>query len=373
MRIGNQEIGLIHPPFVIAEIGVNHDGSVERALELVHAAAGAGADAIKLQLFKTDLLMSGASKLAAYQQAAGETDPLAMLRRLELSIDQMKPIVSLAHELGVGAIVSVFSVELVDEAEQLTEGGGWSAYKTASPDIINKPLLDAIAATGRPMIVSTGASTLDEVARTIKWLEPARDRTAFLQCVSCYPTPAETPGLGGIKAINKIFAGPVGYSDHTQAIETGWMAVACGASVLEKHLTYDQNAPGPDHAASLEPEAFGEYTTKAKLRRAKLSSMEQYTPTAPTSAPVELAMKYIPTVEKKLLPIEEDVRIVSRQSLTSTCDLAAGHALNHSDLTIKRPGTGIEPWRMDDIVGRVMRCSIEADSPLRQDDLEEEI
>ena len=374
MRIGRQEIGLDQPPYVIAEIGVNHDGSVDRALELVHAAAGAGADAIKLQLFKTDLLMSEASRLASYQEDAGETDPLAMLRRLELSIEQMKPIVSLAYELGIGAIVTVFSVELIEEAEQLNiDGQGWSAYKTASPDITNKPLLDALVATGRPLIISTGASTLDEVSRSIQWLEPAHERTAYLQCVSCYPTPADSSALGGIKAINRVFNGPVGYSDHTQEIQTGWMAVACGATLLEKHLTYDTKASGPDHAASLEPDAFRDYCTQAKLRQAKPSNVEQYTPGAPVAAPVDFAMKYVPKIEKVVLPIEEDVRVVSRQSLTNVRDMPAGYVLKSTDLTIKRPGTGIEPWRMAEMVGRVMRCQVQADRPLREDDLEEQV
>jgi len=138
------------PPYIIAEIGVNHDGSADRALELVDAAAWAGADAVKLQLFRADLLMSRAARLAEYQRAAGEADPIDMLRRLELSFDEMERIGARAHENGLHAIVSVFSVELVPEAERLP----WDAYKTASPDIIHKPLLDALAATRRPLIVS---------------------------------------------------------------------------------------------------------------------------------------------------------------------------------------------------------------------------
>ena len=167
-------------PYIIAELGVNHDGSVDRALALTEAAAAAGADAIKLQFFRTDLLMSRAAKLAAYQHSAGETDPVAMLRRLELSLDDMARVIDRAHRFNIHAIVTVFSVDLVSEAESLP----FDAYKTASPDLIHKPLLGALAATGKPLIVSTGASTLDEITRARDWLAPAAERLACLQCVS---------------------------------------------------------------------------------------------------------------------------------------------------------------------------------------------
>jgi N,N'-diacetyllegionaminate synthase len=245
MRIGNKQIGLEYPPYIIAEIGVNHDGAVDRALSLTDAAADAGADAVKLQFFETDRLMSSAAKLAAYQKNAGETDPIEMLRRLELTIDEMALVVDRAHERGIHAIVTVFSTELVEIAETLA----WDAYKTASPDIVNRPLLEALAKMGKPMIVSTGASTLDEVVRAMDWLEGVRDRLAVLQCVSSYPTP--DLALGGIKAIRDATDLPVGYSDHSKDPKSSELATALGGCVLEKHITYNRNAPGPDHAASI--------------------------------------------------------------------------------------------------------------------------
>ena len=237
MKIGSnaasRTIGLGAPPYVIAEIGVNHDGSVERAVQLVDAAADAGADAVKLQMFKAEMLMSGASRLAAYQAEAGERDPLAMLKRLELPDAGFEAVAKRCRERGVHAIVTVFSVELVEQAERVRGGGGgWDAYKTASPDIIHKPLQEALQSTGKPLIVSTGAATIDEVSRAIGWLSAAHreGRLALLQCVSSYPTPRERAALGGIAAVQQVFDGPVGYSDHTADRFTGASAVTFGGS-----------------------------------------------------------------------------------------------------------------------------------------------
>lgn len=342
MKIGDRQIGPGHSPYIIAEIGVNHDGSAERAIELVGSAAQAGADAIKLQLFETDRLMGGAARLAAYQKDAGESDPLAMLRRLELGVEQMREIVRRAHGAGVHAIVTVFSTELVEPARAL----GWDAFKSASPDIVHRPLLTAMARSGLPLIVSTGAATLDEVMRGVGWLSDHRSRLALLQCVSSYPTPDASAALGGIASIAQATGLPTGYSDHTASTDTGALAVAAGACILEKHLTYDRHAAGPDHSASLEPAGFAEYVRLARRARIMLGRGG-----------------------KQVLPIERDVRDVSRQSLTTTRALGAGHTLGAGDLTVKRPGGGIEPWRLDEVVGRTLARALDADATLAEEDL----
>jgi N,N'-diacetyllegionaminate synthase len=349
MRIGARHIG--SPVYIIAELGVNHDGSLERALDMTDAAAEAGADAIKLQLFRADLLMSRASRLAAYQAAAGEQDPAAMLRRLELSIGDIGKVVDRAHARGVHAMVTPFSVELVDVAERL----GFDAYKTASPDIIHKPLLDRLLSTGRPLIVSTGAATIDEVARAAGWLAPARDRVAFLQCVSSYPTSDAEASIAGMRAISRVWSGPVGYSDHTVGVDTGAVAAVHGAAILEKHFTWSRAAQGPDHAASLESAEFRAYATLARDE----SAMKAWMGRVPTAADPRLGPE-----EKRVLACEQDVRRVSRQSIVARRNLAAGHVLKREDLTIKRPGTGIEPWRIDDVVGRRLRSSVDGDAPI---------
>lgn len=365
MMIGTRQIGPDEPPYVIAEIGVNHDGSADRAVALADAAADAGADAIKLQLFRADLLMSKAARLAAYQRSAGESDPIEMLRRLELTVEQMAPIVERAHARGMHAIVTVFSVELVGDAERLP----WDAYKTASPDIVHRPLLDRLAATGRPMIVSTGASTMEEVARAVEWLAPARDRLALLQCVSSYPTPIEHAELGGIAALRAAFPGlPIGYSDHTQGEGACIDAVNLGACVLEKHLTHSRRAPGPDHAASLEPADMALYVLNARGTHAAraVAAMGAAGLPGDLAEHLALALSPAPGTEpvKRVIDIERDVRAVSRQSITTARALPAGHVLTRSDLTFKRPGTGIAPFELDRVLGRSLARAADADMPL---------
>lgn len=348
MNIGTRNIGEEEPPYIIAEIGVNHDGELARAIELTRLAARAGADAVKFQLFEADRLMSRASKLAAYQSAAGETDPIAMLRRLELPLADLNACVREAHALGIHAIVSVFSVELVAPSRDL----GWDAYKSASPDIINLPLLRAMANTGKPLIVSTGASTREEIVRAAGWLQPHLGRTAFLQCVSAYPTPQGLAALDGIAGVRAAAGEPVGYSDHTQGIETGALAVRAGACILEKHFTDSCDRPGPDHRASLGPLAFAEYVALARQ--------------AARDGPPRRADAF---GEKRVLEIEQDVRLASRQSLVALRDLPRGQVLSARDLTIKRPGTGIPPFELASTIGRSLSRGVPADNPLTPEDL----
>ncbi len=370
MRIGDREIGVNHPPYVIAEIGVNHDGEVERALELTDAAADAGADAVKLQFFETDRLMSKAAKLAAYQKDAGETDPIEMLRRLELTIDEMALVVDRAHERGIHAIVTVFSTELVEVAETLA----WDAYKTASPDIVNWPLLEALMATGKPMIVSTGASDMLDIQETYhNLLEPISNRTAMLQCVSCYPTSREDASIAGMHRLDSEilwYDGALGYSDHTSAIDTGALAVRIGARILEKHFTDDRTRKGPDHSASLEPESFREYVRNAKQTKNECASAPETVEDLvdPPSEILESDPAYGP-LEKTVLDCEIDVRRVSRQSLVLVVDAEQGQTITREMLTTKRPGTGLWGKDIDKVVGQRAMRAIQADTPLTEDDV----
>ncbi|HBS28039.1 MAG TPA: N-acetylneuraminate synthase [Phycisphaerales bacterium] len=340
MRIGERTIGDGCPPLIIAEIGVNHDGSAEQALALTEAAARAGADAVKVQFFRADLLMSRAGALAQYQRDAGERDPINMLRRLELDARALAAIASRARALGLACIATVFSTPLVPEAESV----GFDAYKTASPDIIHRPLIESLARTGRPLILSTGAADLGEIERAVSWSAGAP--LALLQCVSAYPTPDAEASIGALAQIRRRTGRPTGYSDHTERVETGMIAVSAGACILEKHLTLDRRAKGPDHASSLDPAQFAEYARLARLAFTMLGSGH-----------------------KSVGAVERDVRSVSRQSIVTTRALGAGRTLAPGDLCVKRPGTGLEPWRLSEVVGRPLARAVEADAPLHADDL----
>ncbi len=340
LKVGDRCIGPDEPPYVIAELGVNHDGSLQRGLELVDAAHDAGADAIKLQWFEAGRLLSRSARLAGYQARSGAADPLGMLKALELRGEQLEPLVERAHGHGRHAIVTIYSVDLIEQARTLP----FDAYKTASPDVVNRPLIEALITTARPLFVSTGTATLDEVRRVSTWLSDHPH--VLLHCVSAYPTPDECAALAGRAAMEAIDPNALGYSDHTTALDTGALAVAAGARVLEKHLTHDRRAPGPDHAVSLDPQGFRQYVTLAHR-----------------------AYWMLGPPRKEPLSIEADVREASRQSLTTTRDLPADHVLTAGDLTIKRPGTGIEPGRILETVGRSLARAVEADRPLAEDDL----
>ncbi len=351
LQIGSKSIGCDVQPYIIAEIGVNHDGSVDTAMSMVAAAAKAGADAVKLQYFKADMLMSKACKLAEYQSDAGELDPVEMLSRLELSLDEMSQIIDLAHVLNIHAIVSIFSVELVERAIELP----WNALKSASPDIINIPLLREMNKSKLPLIVSTGAADADEIRNVI---EPFA--SALLHCVSSYPTPMHVAQLAGINALHRLVCEvknietndqiPVGYSDHTADVHTGGLAVIAGASILEKHFTNDCNAVGPDHKTSLDSHGLSEYIQFAHKAWRSLGN---------NSICVQ--------------DIENDVRTVSRQSVTMTRSLETGTILTSDDLTIQRPGTGIAPRYYDALIGCTLKNPLAAHMPVNAEDIVEGI
>ncbi len=339
---------------LIAEIGVNHDGRLDRALNLVHAAAHAGADAVKLQLFDPRHLLSNQARFAAYQQQKitavdnhtnqdEEADGVfAMLDKLTLSMDEMHTVKQLAKRLGLAFIVTAFSLDDVAVLEALDV----DAVKIASPDAVNRPLLERVAALGKPLIVSTGTCELEELTFVADLLRRHAAGGCLLQCVSSYPTPAHDAALGGMRAMAERFGLPVGYSDHTNDVTIGALAVAAGACVLEKHITYDRRAAGPDHAASFEPADFAMYAMLAGQATLMLGP-----------------------VAKTVQPVEADVRHVSRQSVCVKRDLPAGHVLDESDLTVKRPGTGIPAARLKELVGRTLQKAVCANDLLAEGDL----
>jgi N-acetylneuraminate synthase/N,N'-diacetyllegionaminate synthase len=311
---------------VVAEIGVNHDGSLSRALELVDHAAACGADAVKLQIFRAKTLMHPSAAFAAYQKdRCADADPAAMLRRYELSADDIRRVVHAIRDRHLLPLATPFSLTDIDAMAELN----LPAIKIASPDLVNWPLLKRAAALGKPLLISTGAATMKEVATTVDWLRAWQVPFALLHCVSSYPTPIEQANLCWIAELSRQFAVPVGFSDHTPAEMTGALAVAAGAAIVEKHLTYDRNAAGPDHAASADPQQFTRYVSAIRLAEQLRGSSG-----------------------KRVLPVEEDVRRVSRQSLVLVRAVDAGQVLTETDLITQRPGTGIPAAALPQVVGR---------------------
>jgi N,N'-diacetyllegionaminate synthase len=342
LHLEGRTVGPGRPTFVIAEIGVNHDGSVQRALELVRIAAICGADAVKVQVFRAAALLHPSCEMAAYQKVkTRDRSPIDMLRKYELSLDEIRKVVALTRELRMVPIATPFSPCDLETVEALR----LPAVKIASPDLVNRPLLSAAAKLARPLFVSTGAASLDEVERTARWLGEWKAKFALLHCVSAYPTPREELNLCWIGELASRFDGvPIGYSDHSTEPVAGALAAAAGAAVIEKHLTYSREAKGPDHSASADPQQFERYVRmvrEADVLRGKPG--------------------------KRVLDCEQDVRGVSRQSLVLRRDLKAGDVVHEHDLTVQRPGTGLSAALITSAVGRKAVRALAAGAMLQWD------
>ena len=342
MKIGTFTISPDAHTLVIAEIGVNHDGSVQRALELVRAAAHAGADAVKLQVFRADRLMHSSARFAEYQrERVDATDPIAMLKKYELNEDALATIADECRRHGLAVIATPFSPQDIGSVAQFAD-----AIKIASPDLVNRTLLSEAIETRLPLIVSTGASTKEEIVDAAEWLLKLRAEFGLLHCVSSYPTPPDQAQLSWIGKLQALGV-PVGYSDHTTEIFAGALAVAAGACIIEKHLTYDTNAAGPDHSASFDAVQFRAYVDA-----------------------IRLAERMRGNGERRVLDCERDVRTVSRQSLVMRYDIRAGEIFRREGLTTQRPGTGISALHWESVIGRVARRELRGGEMLTPDAIE---
>ena len=330
-------------PYIIAEIGVNHDGKRELALELVQAAADSGADAVKFQWFDPIELLSSSAALVAYQHRSGESDAHEMLARLQLSSPDMDALVAFTHQLGLHAMVTIFTPRLVAPALELP----WDLLKVASPDLVNRPLLEALRSHDLPMLMSTGGATLQEVHEALEWI--GSGRLGLLHCVSSYPTEIDDAGLAVIRTLSDATGVPVGYSDHTRMVETGALAVAAGATILEKHLTWNTSAAGPDHAASMDPKEFQAYVRLARTARRMLGS-----------------------ADKEVRQAEEHVITASRQSVSVIDEVSPGAVLEAENLTTIRPGDGLPPSSLESLIGRRVAKRIAARTHVSLQDLESE-
>ena len=315
--------------FIIAEAGVNHNGSIELAKQLIDVASNSGADAVKFQTFKAENLVSKNAQKAEYQKKT--TDILEsqfdMIKKLELDVNTHKELIAYCQEKNIMFLSTPFDHDSIDFLNEL----GLKIFKIPSGDITNFPYLKRVGALGKQVILSTGMSTLKEVGDALTILVGTGTQKAnitVLHANTMYPTPMEDVNLNAMLAIQEEFGVAIGYSDHTLGIEVDIAAVAMGASIIEKHLTLDKTMEGPDHKASLEPEELKDMVVAIRNIENALGSYE-----------------------KKPSPSEIVNMDVARKSIVASCIIKKGELLSDKNLIAKRPGTGLSPMKWDAVIG----------------------
>jgi N-acetylneuraminate synthase/N,N'-diacetyllegionaminate synthase len=322
---------------VIAEAGVNHNGELALAHRLVDTAVEAGADAVKFQTFRADRVVCRGAPMAAYQRTRAATveSQLEMLGKLELDPASHQGLVAHCRRRGIMFLSTAFDRESVDLLDALDV----SAFKIASGEITNLPLLEYIARKNKPILLSTGMSSLGEVESAVEVLRAAGAKEiTLLHCTSAYPADPADANLRAMVNMGRAFGLPVGYSDHTLGVAVAMAAVALGAQVIEKHFTLDRSLPGPDHAASLDPQELRDLVAGIRA--------------------VECAMG---DGIKRPTAGEADTQAVARRSVVTARAMRAGTVLTCDDLTLKRPGTGFPPGSLGDLIGRSLACDVAAD------------
>ena len=320
---------------MIAEAGVNHNGDIELAKKLVDAAKEARADAVKFQTFTVDEMVTKNAAQAAYQsENTGVSESQAlMLGRLALSQEKFRSLKQYADRVGIEFLSTPFSVLDADFLHSLD----LAAYKVSSGDLTNLPFLRHLAAFGKPILLSTGMATLEEIRESFDTLTREGAEVVLLQCTSEYPTPLFHVNLRVIETLRKEFGVPVGFSDHTEGIDASVYAASLGATVIEKHFTLDRTLPGPDHATSLEPNELIEMIKK--IRGAALGS-------------VSIPEETLGSAEKA--PTAEELRTAKlvRKGIAARSDIAKGDVLSDKNIFIARPEGLIPPKKWDNVLGK---------------------
>tara|TARA_B100000686_G_scaffold106516_1_gene113570 strand:- start:8 stop:1009 length:1002 start_codon:yes stop_codon:yes gene_type:complete len=314
---------------IIAEAGVNHNGDINRAFQLIDVAVSAGADFVKFQTFTADKLVTKYTKKADYQNktTAGSESQYAMLKKLELNRETHKKLIEYCKSKKIKFLSTGFDIDSIDLLVEL----GLERFKIPSGEITNLPYLRYIGKYGKPVILSTGMATLDEIERALNIIVSAgtsRKQITVLHCTTEYPTPMTDVNLRAMTTIRDTLEVHVGYSDHTLGIEVAIAAVALGATVIEKHFTMDRSLSGPDQKASLEP----------KELKAMVSAIRN----------IERAMG---DGIKRPQKSEAKNKPIVRKSLVAKCAIRMGEIFNETNITAKRPGTGLSPMCWDEVLG----------------------
>lgn len=345
MQIEGDTIGT-DGSFVIAEVGINHNGDMDMARSLIDAAVNAGADAVKFQSFIAEELVTASAPKAEYQEGSSGKSQREMLEPYELSPEQHRELQSYCEKHGITFLSTPFDSQSLSLLDDLNV----PAIKIGSGELTNTPFLREIAELNRPMIVSTGMSTMEEVEAAVEAIRDASTDVplALLHCVSLYPTDIGIANLSAMQAMDDRFEIPIGFSDHTTQVETMGFAVAMGATIVEKHLTLDRSLPGPDHEASLEPDELDRAIDIVRnAERAKGSS------------------------EKQPVGDEIDTAFIARKSLHATTDIKAGTTITSDHIEITRPANGLQPGRYEDILGYRLSESLAPGDPITDEVLTE--
>ncbi len=344
--------------YIIAEAGVNHDGSLEKAKKLVDAAIFAGVDAVKFQTFKTEKIVTEDTKQADYQieNLGKDEGQFKMLKRLELAESDFKEIKNYCGEKGITFLSTphsgIWSVNILENLDI-------DFYKISSGDLNNKPLLDHISKLKKPIVLSTGMATMEEISETLNWIKSVpKNQIVVLHCTSSYPSSEERVNLNAMVTIREDLDCVVGYSDHTMGLETAAIATCLGSKVYEKHLTLDRNDVGPDHKASLEPNEFKKMVEIIRLIEENDLRNPKEAFEFLNSKGFELNEELIDTIlgksEKFPDELELEIAKVSRKSLVALKDLKAGETLNEENMGIRRPGEGLPPKFYGKLLGLVL-------------------
>ncbi len=338
ITIAGKKIGKGNPCFIIAEAGINHNGDLEQAKKLVEEAKNAGADAIKFQTHLPEKEMLRDNFSGGH---IGES-LFDLLKRLELSKDDHIALRNYAKEKGIIFMSTPFSKEAADLLEEV----GVPAYKVGSGEMTNHPLLRHIAEKRKPMILSTGMSTIEEIEETVNFVKGINDEIAILHCTSTYPTKYEDVNLRVIEKLAQKFEIPVGLSDHSIGIYTALAAVALGGSIIEKHFTTDRELSGPDQKASINPAELKELVKGTRAIEKALGS------------------------EKKVIDDEKPIQDIARESVVTIADIPTGTVISKELVWVKRPGTGIPAKELEKVIGKKAKKDIKIDTVIKWDDLE---
>lgn len=344
IKIGNKIIGEGYPCFVIAEAGVNHNGELALARQLVDIAAAAGADAVKFQKRDIDSMLTKEQQDKPYNGPNSFGGTYGEHRRaLELSDRDYAELKKYCDERKITFLASGWDRKSIDFLKEL----GVEAFKTASSDLTNTPLLEYAAKKGKPMIISTGMADMAEVENAVNAVKKINDQIIILQCTATYPCKFEDINLNTILTYKEKFGSLVGYSGHELGIAITLCAVVMGAVVVERHFTIERTMKGPDHAASLEPQGL------YKLVR-----------------DIHAYEKSLGSFEKRCLESEKPIRERLAKSLVSTRDIQKGAVITEEMLTEKSPGNGMPPYRIKEIIGRKAKITIKADTAIAKESVE---